>query len=169
MTTITADRLHITEFSVYDTSFIIELLNSPGWLQYIGDRGVSDTETALAYLMNGPMKSYNEKGFGLWLVKLRATNASIGMCGLLQREYLPHPDIGFALLPRYEGQGYAFEAANAVLRHGAEVLDMRTIMAIVTPGNEHSLRLLQKLGFAHKGPITVHDEELVSLEWNAAP
>lgn len=166
MITITTDRLEITEFSVYDTNFIIELLNSPGWLRYIGDRGVHDTDSAVAYLMNGPMKSYNERGYGLWLVKLRDTNEPIGMCGLIQRDYLPRVDIGFAQLPQYDGMGYAYEAASAVLKHAVQQLHMHTVLAIVTPDNQHSLRLLHKLGFADKGMIDVEGEELALLEWN---
>lgn len=166
MVNIVTERLEITELSVYNASFIIELLNSEGWLRYIGDRGVRTVDDAVGYLLNGPMKSYEEWGFGLWLVKMKETNASIGMCGLLQRDYLPHLDIGFALLPEYEGKGYAYEAARAVLQYAADTLKASTVAAIVTPGNEASLRLLQRLGFEDMGMIRVpgDGEELVLLE-----
>jgi len=160
------ERLEITELSVYNTSFIIALLNSSGWLQYIGDRDVHTIDDAVEYLVQGPLKSYKEKGYGLWLVKLRATNEPIGMCGLLKRDYLSHLDIGFALLPRYEGKGYAREASLAVLNYAARELGQHTIAAIVMPGNEASLQLLHRLGFTDKGTITVPDtgEELLLLE-----
>lgn len=169
MVDIVTERLEITELSVYNAAFIIELLNSEGWLQYIGDRGVRTMDDAVAYLLNGPIRSYEERGGGLWLVKLRDSNASIGMCGLLQREYLPHLDIGFALLPEYEGKGYAYEAARAVLQYAADNLKASTVAAIVTPGNEASLKLLQRLGFENRGMIRVpgDGEELVLLERRA--
>jgi RimJ/RimL family protein N-acetyltransferase len=166
MIEIVTERLEITEFSAYDTAFIVELLNSKGWLQYIGDRGVRNAHDAVAYLINGPMRSYNEKGFGLWRVSLKDTNEPIGMCGLLQRDYLQHLDIGFALLPEYEGKGYAYEAAEAVLQFAVKELKAATVAAITMPDNEHSLRLLQRLGFEDKGMIQVPGggEELVLLE-----
>lgn len=166
MVTIVTERLEITELSVYNAAFIVELLNSEGWLKYIGDRGVRTADDAVVYLVNGPLKSYQENEYGLWLVKLKDTNDSIGMCGLLQRDYLPHLDIGFALLPQYEGKGYAYEAAMAVLQYAANVLHATTVAAIVTPENEASLKLLRRLGFEDKSKIHVppDGEELLLLE-----
>jgi len=159
------ERLELVEFSVYDVSFIIELLNSPGWLQFIGDRNVRTEDDAFNYLLEGPFKSYKQHDFGGLLVKLRSTNRPIGMCGLFQRHYLSYPDLGFALLPGYEGAGYAFEAARAIL-DAAAVSGFDTIGAILTPGNTRSYRLLQRLGFNPVGDITSPgtDEELLLME-----
>jgi RimJ/RimL family protein N-acetyltransferase len=167
MAIITTERLVISEFTLEDVDFIIELLNSPGWLQYIGDRGVKTVDDAIAYLTNGPMKSYAEQGLGLWRVSLRDDGTHIGMCGLLQRAYLAHMDIGFAQLPRYGRMGYAYEAADAVLHYAAETLALPVVAAIVTPGNAASVRLLGKLGFVEKGLMAIpgsDDDEVLLLE-----
>ncbi len=139
-------RLRLREFNLNDAAFIIELLNSPGWLANIGDRNVHNEEQAMAYLQNGAMKSYAENGFGLSLVELKEGNVPIGMCGLIRRDFLDHPDIGFALLPGYDGKGYAFEIAKATFDHGREKLGLAAICAIVLPENTRSVKLLEKLG-----------------------
>ncbi|MBX2907281.1 MAG: GNAT family N-acetyltransferase [Taibaiella sp.] len=159
------ERLELVEFSAYNVSFIIELLNSPGWLQFIGDRNVRNPDDAKAYLLNGPMKSYVDNGFGALLVKERGSNQPIGMCGLFRRDYLNFPDIGFAFLPQFEGLGYAFEAASAVL-NAASASGYQTIGAILTPDNSRSRQLLDRLGFVSKGLIVPpgSTEELVLME-----
>ena len=147
------DRLRIREFSTQDASFIIELLNSPGWLQYIGDRHVHTEEQAIAYLQNGPIKSYAQNGFGLWMVALKEANTPIAMCGIIRRDFLEHPDIGFALLPSFMGQGYAFEMASAVLAYATTQLQLAKLCAIVLAENEHSIKLLNKLNFRPQSTI----------------
>jgi [ribosomal protein S5]-alanine N-acetyltransferase len=109
------ERLLIRKLTFDDSSFIVKLLNSPGWLRYIGDRGVKTEEDAKVYLQNGPLLSYEENGFGLYLVGLLETGEPIGMCGILKRDSLVHPDLGYSLLPEFTGKGYAYEAANAVV------------------------------------------------------
>ena len=118
------DRLTLRQFTIHDTDFIISLLNSPGWLEFIGDRNVKTQEQATDYLLNGPIKSYHENGFGLSLVELKHPQKPIGMCGLLKREYLEHPDIGFAFLPEYSGKGYAYEIAKATMDYAEAMLKM---------------------------------------------
>src|SRR5688572_21540231 len=110
-------RLGLREFTRDDAVFIVELLNTPGWLQFIGDRNVKTKEQAIIYLENGPLKSYKENGFGSWMVELKEDKTPIGMCGILRRESLENPDIGFAFLPEYTGKGYAFEIASATLSY----------------------------------------------------
>src|SRR5687767_3229567 len=109
------ERLRLREFTLNDTAFIIELLNSPGWLKYIGERNVKTEEQAINYLQNGPMKSYLENGYGLSMVEKKVDDTPIGMCGIIRRETLDNPDIGFAFLPGYEAQGHGYEIASAVL------------------------------------------------------
>ncbi len=145
-------RLRLRELTPDDTGFVIELLNSPGWLQFIGDRNVKTNAQAREYLEMGPLKSYREQGHGLALVERKEDGQAIGMCGLLQRANLDHPDLGFALLPAYSGQGYAFEIASATVAHAISALSLPTLYAIVNPDNVRSISLLEKLGFLFTRP-----------------
>lgn len=146
MSTIAAtERLELVHLTVEDAPFILELVNDPAWLRFIGDRGVHTLAQAVVYLQNGPLASYAANGYGLYLVRRKVDGASLGMCGLLKRPSLPHPDIGFAYLPQFTGQGYGFEAATAVLHH-ARQLNLSPILAIVKPDNVSSINLLEKLG-----------------------
>jgi len=140
-------RLRVREFTLQDASFIIELLNSPGWLQYIGDRHVHTEEEAIAYLQKGPLKSYAENGFGLWMVELKEDSTPIAMCGIIRRDFLEHPDIGFALLPSFMGKGFAYEMASAVLSYATNSLQLQKLCAIVLQENKPSIKLLTKLHF----------------------
>jgi len=138
-------RLHLKEISLSQTDFIIQLLNSPKWLQNIGDRNVRDKEAAENYIRN-LQKAYNKDGFGLWIMELKSTNEPIGMCGLVNRENLPHPDIGFALLPDYEGVGYGYEAASKTMELVKTQFKLPTVLAITAKHNTASQRLLEKVG-----------------------
>lgn len=138
-------RLALVPLSLDDAPFILELLNDPAWLRFIGDRGVRTLAQAEAYLQNGPLASYAAHGFGLYLVQRKSDGARLGLCGLLKRPSLPQPDIGFAYLPQFTGQGYGFEAATAVLRHARHELNLSPILAIVKPDNVPSIKLLEKL------------------------
>jgi RimJ/RimL family protein N-acetyltransferase len=139
------ERLRLRPFNLDDWEFIILLLNSEGWLKYIGDRNVKTKEQAHNYLKNGPLKSYELNGFGLWMVETR-DGTPIGMCGLIKRDYLEHPDIGFAFLPEFSSIGYGYEIASAVLVHARNDLSMTTILAITVPNNVKSIGLLEKIG-----------------------
>lgn len=140
------DRLVIRQLTLEDTSFIIELVNSPGWLRFIGDRNIKTDDQAKDYLENGPLKSYEQHGFGLYLVELKSDKTSIGMCGLIKRDTLPQPDIGFAFFPEFMRQGFAFEAASAVMTLATDTLKLPTVMAITLPENDRSRKLLEKIG-----------------------
>ncbi|HEX5625981.1 MAG TPA: GNAT family N-acetyltransferase [Saprospiraceae bacterium] len=144
---IETDRLLQRPLALTDSSFVIELLNSPGWLRYIGDRKVKTEQQAAEYLNKGPLKSYIEHSFGLSLVERKADGAAVGMCGLIKRDFLEHPDIGFAFLPRFQGMGYAFEMANANLNDATSRLGFDQVQAITLAENANSIRLLEKLGF----------------------
>ena len=142
-------RLELVPFSHADAEFILSLLNSPGWVRYIGDRNIHTTEAAIAYLDSGPLKSYREHGYGLMRVDLKASGRPIGMCGLLRRPELDGPDIGFAFLPEYHRQGYAMEAARRVIAFAREQLRIPELLAIVQADNAASIGLLQTLGFVY--------------------
>ena len=139
-------RLVLRRLSTDDADFILELLNQPSFLRYIGDKGVRNTEDAIRYIQTGPIASYERFGFGLYLVELKETGASIGMCGLLKRDSLQDVDVGFAFLPDYWSQGFAFESAAAVMNYGREALGLRRIVAITSLDNDASIRLLEKIG-----------------------
>lgn len=143
------ERLRLREFTLEDTAFIIELLNSPGWLQYIGDRNIKTEEQAAAYLQNGPLKSYGKNGYGLSLVEKKDDGAPVGMCGIINRDNLDTPDIGFAFLPAYIGLGYGSEIANATLQYAKDVLGMPKVVAVVMAENTPSKRLLEKIGMQY--------------------
>jgi [ribosomal protein S5]-alanine N-acetyltransferase len=139
-------RLVIREFMLRDAAFILELLNEPAFIEFIGDKGVRDVVAAERYLREGPLASYAH-GFGLWLVAL-PDGTPLGMCGLLKRDFLDHPDLGFAFLARHRGHGYGHEAASAVLRHAHDQLNLPTLHAITAFRNPDSVKLLGKLGFS---------------------
>jgi RimJ/RimL family protein N-acetyltransferase len=139
------ERLRLRKFTTDDTDFIIELLNSPGWLKYIGDRNVKTKQQSIEYLKKGPIKSYAQNGFGLSLVETKERQA-IGMCGIIKRESLEYPDIGFAFLPDFTGRGYACEIARATLAYAVNELKITRISAITLPHNQKSIRLLEKIG-----------------------
>lgn len=150
---LTTDRLTLRHFDSDDAEFVLQLLNEPSFLRNIGDKHVRDLADARAYIANGPVASYLRYGFGLYLVALRDWGTPIGMCGLLKREELDDPDIGFAFLPAYWSKGYAKESASAVKAFGHEVLGLGRIVAIVSPGNDDSIRLLERIGFTTEGTV----------------
>ena len=146
MKVLETDRLLLRWLNVDDAPFIVELLNDPSFIRFIGDKGVRTVDDARNYILNGPVASYEKFGFGLNAVDLKEADLSIGICGVLKRDTLPHPDIGFAFLPAYWKQGHAFESAAAVMKHARDVLGIRDVLAITTPDNEASTRLLGKIG-----------------------
>jgi RimJ/RimL family protein N-acetyltransferase len=153
------DRLVLRRISTHDAEFILRLLNEPSFLRYIGDRGVRTLEDARGYIAKGPIDSYDRHGFGLLLVSRKDDGVPIGMCGLLKRDTLRDVDVGFAFLPEFWGYGYAFEAASAVLSHGKEVLGLGRIVAITSPDNDSSIRVLTKLGMRFEGMIQLTESE----------
>lgn len=156
-------RLSHRRLTSDDADFIVELLNDPDFLHYIGDRGVRTTEDAHKYILDGPVASHEQHGFGLDLVSLKDSNEPIGICGLLKRETLDDVDIGFAFLPQFRSQGYGSESAAAALAHGRETHRLERIVAITSPGNEGSIRLLEKIGFKYEGLIKMSEDDEVKL------
>ncbi len=167
MIVLETERLRLRRFATVDESgdpadrdaaFILELLNQPAYLRFIGDKGVRDLAGARCYLETGPIASYERNGFGLYLVERKEEGDPIGLCGLIRRDNLPDVDLGYALHSSYEGRGYAVEAARAVLRYGQETHHLRRIVAITTLDNDASMRLLRKLGFLLGGQVRLEDE-----------
>jgi RimJ/RimL family protein N-acetyltransferase len=139
-------RLSLRRLTLDDAQFVVELYGEPSFRENIGDRGVHDVASAQRYLREGPMAMYERFGFGLWHVSRKSDHAAIGMCGLLRRDTLPDADLGYAYFPAFWGQGYALEAAEATLAHGARRFGLRRVLAVVSSGNTASIRVLEKSG-----------------------
>ena len=155
---LTTPRLRVRHLQPTDAAFIVSLLNDEAFIRNIGDRGVRTEEDAAGYISGGPAASYARYGFGLYAVELASDGVPIGICGLLQRDQLPAPDIGFAFLPQYRSQGYAYEAATAVKADAHARLALKTLFAIVNPDNAPSIRLLERLGFVFERMIRLSDD-----------
>ena len=166
---IETDRLVLRRLSTEDAPFILELVNDPDWLRYIGDKGVRNLDDARAYIENGPMTMYARVGFGLFHVELKGDGTPIGMCGLIRRETLPDVDIGFAFLPRFRASGYGREAARATLEYGRSVVRLKRIIAITSPDNDASGRLLEAVGlrFERSFDISAEDRNVRLYAWTA--
>lgn len=163
MSILETSRLIIEEAVLEDAPFIFKLLNSPNWIEYIGNRGIKDQDDAKAYIRDSLIGSYRSNGFGLYKVSLKSNESPIGICGLLQRDFLDHPDIGFATLPEFEGQGYTFEAAHAIVDHSIEKMGYSTILAITSPKNIKSQNLLSKLGLTKVDSLVSGNNDEVTL------
>ena len=160
MQIIGTERLILRQLTEDDAAFIFELLNEPSWIQNIGDRHIKTLDDARAYIMKGPVASYAKNGFGLFLVVLKETNESIGMCGLIRRDGLEDIDIGYALLPRFWSRGYAVEAAQATVVYAKDVIGLQRIVAIVDPANEGSIRVLEKLGMRYEKMVRLSADDI---------
>lgn len=164
-----SQRLRLRALDEADAAFALELLNDPDFLAHIGDKGVRTLDDALAYLRNGPLASYAAHGFGLWGVEPREGGALLGMCGLLQRDWLDAPDIGYAFLPAARGRGIAREAAAATLALARSNFGAARVLAIVNPDNAASIRLLEGIGFVADGRVTPPGEarDIARYAWTA--
>lgn len=164
MRVLETERLVLRWLGLEDAAFILELLNEPGWKRFIGDRGVGSLEAARDYIERVPMASYRERGFGLYAVERKSDGLPVGMCGLIKRDGLDDVDVGFALLSRFEGQGYAREAAGATLAYARDVLGHERVVAITAEDNDRSARVLERIGMSYEGKIRLSpDGELLRL------
>lgn len=155
-------RLQLLPLTLDDAPFILNLVNQPSWLRFIGDKNVRDLEGAQRYLREGAFALYERHGFGPMRVTL-GDGKPIGMCGLFRRDALPEPDLGFAFLPDYWGAGYAREAAAAVLGHARSVVGLPRVLAITSPDNHASGRLLEHVGFRFRAPMRLPNGDEVRL------
>ena len=162
MTITETERLRLRHLEARDAAFFMRQVNEPSWIANIGERNIRTVEDAERYLETVTQPSYTQFGFGMYLLERKSDGTPVGLCGLVKRDTLPEADIGFALLEDQWGHGYAFEAAAAVLRH-AKGLGLPRLLAITTPTNDRSGRLLFKLGFVRQGPIRLppKDELLI--------
>jgi len=156
------ERTILREVTRGDAEFVLDLLNQPSFIKFIGDRNVRTIAEARDYIESRFTKSYKQFGFGMYAVELKETNAPIGICGFVKRDSLPDADIGFAFLPQYERKGYAFESSDAVMKYGRDILGLGRVLAITSKDNESSGRLLEKINFKFERLIKMppNDEEL---------
>ena len=159
MKVLETQRLHLRYFRIDDAKFILQLLNEPSFKEHIGDKGVRTLQDAELYLQNGPLDSYARFGYGLNMVELKGSGEAVGMCGLVRRDNLEDADIGYAFLEQYWSRGYARESAEAVLSHARETLGLERIVAIVTPQNHSSIKLLEKIGLSFERMIRLADDD----------
>ncbi len=148
------ERLILREAQLSDNQFIFDLLNTPKWIKYIGDRGIKTLKNAEDYINDKIINSYKTNGYGLYVFELKESHIPIGLCGFIKRDYLDSEDIGFALLPEYEHKGYTYEVGIAVLKYGEDKFGFKKIYAITSKDNVASQELLKKLGFSFKSFIT---------------
>jgi RimJ/RimL family protein N-acetyltransferase len=155
-------RLTLRRFTEGDAPFILELLNDPDWLRFIGDKSVQTLDDARRYLRDGPITMYARFGVGLLCVELKS-GVPVGMCGLIRREGVTDVDLGFAFLPAFRSQGLAREAASATLAHGHESLGLQRIVAFTAADNAPSAKLLGSIGMRLERTTTLPDsaEELL--------
>lgn len=153
------ERLLLSRLSYDDCEFIFELVNEPSFKRYIGDKKVITLGDARSYLRKGPISSYKQFGYGLFLVSPKGADSPVGICGLVKREEFDDPDIGFAFLERYRQQGYALESAQAVLENARTELSLTRIIAMADADNEPSVRLLKRLGLAFDGMVRMREDD----------
>jgi len=153
-TILSTQRLALAELTPGDARFILELVNEPDFIANIRDAGVRDEAGAVGYIEAGPRASYAANGFGLWRVDERESGEPVGICGLLKRDWLADPDIGYAILERFRGRGYAVEAARAVMEWALREKGIGRIVAITSLGNATSGAVLEKIGFRFEGLVT---------------
>ena len=139
-------RLRLRTLDPGDATFYLALVSAPSFLEHIGDKGIRDEAGARAAIQQGPMAMQRSHGYSFYLVERRTDGVPLGICGLVQRDSLPAPDIGYALLVEHWGQGYGLEAASAVLAHARHTLGLPVLLGITSPGNHASIALLHKIG-----------------------
>ena len=156
---IETERLFLREINGEDAGFILELVNEPGWLKNIGDRGIRTLEAARECISNVYVAGYEKFGFGLYLVGLKESNQPVGVCGLIKRDALEHVDIGFAFLERFQGKGYAVESALAVMKYAEVKIGLKRVVAITVPDNTGSIKVLEKIGLKFEKMIRLPGSE----------
>ena len=152
------ERLRIREFTPDDAPFVFQLLNSPAWLEFIGDRNIRTLEQARNHIINFYVPSYQKYGFGAWQVELIDSNLPIGLACIIKRDELDLPDIGYGFLTEFEGNGYAYEATLAIIEYAKTTLKLPKITAFTTKENLKSIRLMEKVGLKYRKTIFLNND-----------
>ena len=158
------ERTSIRALQLGDADFMMRLMQTPGWLRYIGDRNIHSLEDAQTYLQNGLLKLFDETGFGYYLISLHS-GEPIGVAGFLRKAFLDHEDFGFALMPQYHAKGLAYEASTALLNYGQEQHGFTVLDAVTSLDNSASQSLLVKLSFARIGDVQDGAERVALYRW----
>ena len=157
------DRLRLREMTLADAPFLLELMNEPAFIQNVADRGLRTTADAERWMSEKVLPSYTRYGFGFYLVELKESSVPLGICGLVKREVLDDPDVGYAILTRHSGNGYAYEAAAAVMTYGRKTLGLRRIIGVTSAKNAASIRILEKLGLRFERMVKLPQFEKPSM------
>lgn len=173
MNILDTERLRLRTIEVDDAAFYYELVNDPTWLEFIGDKGIRSLEDARTAIVDGPRAMQQRCGHSLYVMERKSDGRALGLCGLIQRDPLPGPDIGYAIRPEFFGQGYTHEAAVAVLAYARGVLGMKRVLGLTDPGNANSISLLHKLGlgFVETRPLPPNDRptNIYCIEFPTTP
>jgi RimJ/RimL family protein N-acetyltransferase len=159
MTIIETERLVLRKLTVDDAAFMLDLLNQPSFIQFIGDRGVRTLDDARKIILMRYIDTYERVGFGVYLTLLKEGSVPIGICGLIKRDGLDDVDVGYAFLPQYWSRGYASESASAVLVYARNTLGIKRILGITTPDNKSSIRVLEKAGLKFERMVRLTEDE----------
>jgi [ribosomal protein S5]-alanine N-acetyltransferase len=160
MIIIETERLLLRKFTVDDSEFMLDLLNQPSFIQFIGDRGVRTLDDAHQFILTRYIAAYERLGFGMYLTLLKESSVPIGICGLIKRDGLDDVDIGYAFLPQYWSQGYASESTSAVLAYARNTLGIKRILGITTPDNQGSIRVLEKAGLKFERMVKLSEDDV---------
>jgi len=152
-------RLKLRELTVDDAEFILGLVNEPSFLANIGDKGVRTLDDAKEFILDGPWKRGQRRGYGQFMVELKPDGTPIGVCGLLYRKALDVTDVGCAFLPPYWRQGFAYEAASAVMKYGRSTLGVKKIVGLTSEENLASIGLLEKFGMTFQGIVKMSEDD----------
>jgi RimJ/RimL family protein N-acetyltransferase len=155
MNILETERLTLREVTAGDAEFILELLNDPGWILNLGDKGFRTLEAVTEYIAERYTTSYEKFGFGFYLVTVKESGTPIGLCGLIKRDSMEDVDIGFGFMEKFWGAGYATESAAAVLDYGRNTLGIKRIVAITSPTNDSSAHVLEKIGLKFEGMVNI--------------
>ena len=159
MTILETERLSLRKITMDDSLFMLDLLNQPSFIQFIGDRGVRTLDDARNIIAKRYIEAYERLGFGIYLTLLRDAQTPIGICGLVKRDGLDDVDVGYAFLPQYWSKGYASEAASAVLDYARNTLGIRRVLGITTPDNASSIRVLERVGLKFERMVKLPGEK----------
>lgn len=158
-TVIKTERLALYKATFDDAQFIYQLLNDPTFIENIVDKGIKTLDDAKNYIQKSLINSYNKNGFGLYITRLKSDNTPIGLCGLVKRDELEWPDVGYALLPKFVGKGYASEVAKASIDYGTSELGIKKIVAVTSEKNIGSIKVLEKVGLKREKVIEINGDE----------
>jgi RimJ/RimL family protein N-acetyltransferase len=160
MTIIETERLVLRKLTIDDAAFLLDLLNQPSFIQFIGDRGVRTLDDTRKIILTRYIAAYERLGFGVYLTLLKKDSVPVGICGLIKRDGLDDVDVGYAFLPQYWSQGYASESASAVLAYARNTLGIKRILGITTPDNAGSIRVLEKAGLKFERMVKLSEDDV---------